>query len=236
MAGQAEAKKEMHPLRANLRKLGYDEAHFAEKKRLQKELAPKAARMQAAHPTVRRRRLRQAEDSSDLVYTAFAVLDGLVDGASFEERSVCNNAISSMADNLLSIYDATQTGRYWEMTIYQNSVLDNQSMLYAFCSFEHYQNVIDMLTNWAAVEWSEISTAWAPANIEYVNQFWGAEFTKQWVAVLARTPGWLIEDRKLVKSCSPDWEGKSGQAKQDEQYKFGKCLGRFSTILFDSYL
>jgi len=50
-----------------------------------------------------------------------------------------------MADNMLKMYEAVQVNQYWEIAIRQDSIIENQALLKAFCSLEHYETVITML-------------------------------------------------------------------------------------------
>ena len=233
LTAPASAADHKKTLKQNLVKLGYDDAHFAKKLRMQKELAYKAEQYHAAHETKMRRRLRQAEDSSDLVFSLFAVFGGVVDGASFETQSTCNVSISSMMDNMLSAYEAVENNQYWSIAVYQDSILDNGAMLYAFCSFEHYQNVIDLMTNFDDVDMDALSQGFEHGEF---NAFWGSDTISQFTFMGSRLTGWLIEDRKKLDKCGAKWDKKQGKAKRDAQAEFGKCWGKFTTVVFDSYI
>jgi len=87
LSGSADAAAPKHGRLAAMEKLGYDHAYFAKKNEQKVKLAPQMARLEASHENRRRHLLRQAEDSTDLVYTIFSVFDGLVHGASYEEAS-----------------------------------------------------------------------------------------------------------------------------------------------------
>ena len=106
-------------------------------------------------------------------------------------------------------------------------MLQNQSTLYAFCSYEHYALVASMLMDWDSVDFDALSTGYDAGTY---NAFWGSEFVRSWIQLLSRMVGWVIEDSELLGECSKT-------PRNDEDYQvIGRCWGRFSTIVFDSYL
>ena len=230
-SGSAEAHNQRR--REQLAKLGYDDAYYAKKFENQKKLAHKAALLDQSHDTRKRRMLRQAQDSEDLAQGLITFFIGLVDGASFETRSTCNQAIVSMADNVLSAYNAVQGGKYWEITIYQTSIQDNGAVLTTFCSFEQYQNVINQLIDFDSVDTAGLTQGW---QFKEFNTFWGSDAIEQWTAEVARVIGFVIEDRNKLGKCSKSSKGKSGEAKRKVQKEAGECWGKVTTILFDAHL
>ena len=116
-----------------------------------------------------------------------------------------------MADNMLKMYEAVQVNQYWEIAIRQDSIIENQALLKAFCSLEHYETVITMLTDYSEIEdLAAFDQAWDPNNYKVVNEFWAADFVTQWIGVLTRTSGWAIAERKDLKKCGKTW-GKGGE-------------------------
>ena len=159
---------------------------------------------------------------------------GCFAGASFleTEETICAASLSDAAHKIelsyqqLSGYLPTHN---WQAVIFAEQLLQDSSIVTAFCSLDHFNLVFDNLTSFSTADWESIFEFDRIGSKEQ-HPFWGSTLVTSWLQMGARLAGAYFDGTYNLID-----EGKQLYMEADYR-EAGKSFCKVISMGLDSYL
>ena len=159
---------------------------------------------------------------------------GCFAGASFleTEETICAASLSDAAHKIelsyqqLSGYLPTHN---WQAVIFAEQLLQDSSIVTAFCSLDHFNLVFDNLTSFSTADWESIFEFDRIGSKEQ-HPFWGSTLVTSWLQMGARLAGAYFDGTYNLID-----EGKQLYMEADYR-EAGKNFCKVISMGLDSYL
>ena len=112
--------------------------------------------------------------------------------------------------------------------VYSIYLNDDLSLMYAYCSWDHYSFIFKQMIDYSGPDWDEAFEFSAYDSTSH--PFWASDFVTVWLSVLVRLLPYSIFELGDDTSCMR-------KGKQSGDYiSYGECASNLVTTLFDSML